>query len=335
MRRSWALLCLITLRCNDLPAVAPERFACVADTVAIDGAYECPASHYCADQACTPRLNCQTDDRLGCTPESTRCELSSDADRAAVSCQPGIFTVTSTPVRDLDGCPCPDGLACTALATLSTTVSDALAYPLFVLPTSLRPARLPIGPLGITGEIERARSCTRPCGSEVDCGAGFTCRAATVLEGRAGGGADLGRHTVGVCFPDLLTTTTTAAEQPDPGLCRTQGDCTLAAGRFEGHCKAGVEVIPDHPTDPAGAGWGDHRAMLTRCVVDGQGVTEGKGCTSSAECRSGACVRNQCATLCDPADRGFCPGGCVDAEVERKTPSGDTIRDRIFVCART
>ena len=53
MMRRWAVLALLGVSCNDLPAVAPERFACVADTVAVDGAYECPASHYCANSSCT------------------------------------------------------------------------------------------------------------------------------------------------------------------------------------------------------------------------------------------------------------------------------------------
>ncbi|MFO0724778.1 MAG: hypothetical protein U1E65_13435 [Myxococcota bacterium] len=322
----------LLVACQDLPPVDGHDYACTAE-VFDDGSFQCLPSDYCAQNACVPRLNCQTEGQAGCRAESTRCELSATPERAAVSCQPGVHTTTSTPVLLAGECPCQDGLLCTALATLSVSVPDAHAYPLFVIPSTTRPATLPQGPLGISGEVGRARTCARPCASEVDCPAAHTCRAATVLAPAALGGADLGRHTIGVCFPDLLTVTTTAAEQPDPGLCRTKGDCTSAAGRFDGFCQANVEVVPDHPTDPGAEGWGEHRALLTRCVSDpGPGAVDGHGCLSSGECRSGACYRGHCVPPCDPVHNALCPGACLDSVIERKLPSGASVSDHLYVC---
>ena len=87
----------LLVACQDLPPVDGHDYACTAE-VFDDGSFQCLPSDYCAQNACVSRLNCQTEGQAGCRAESTRCELSITPERAAVSCQPGVHTATSTPV---------------------------------------------------------------------------------------------------------------------------------------------------------------------------------------------------------------------------------------------
>ena len=331
-----ALAALLLFACTtELPAVDPTLLACVDARAAADGLLQCPASHWCQAGACTPRLGCQEPDSSvpGCEDGRRRCDLVTSDDSSAAACVSGLHTDTSTPVVDLDDCPCPDGLHCVALADVRTA-STPRALPLYHLPATLRPARLPAATLGAVGERSYGRLCVRACSSERDCGAGATCRATAVLAPSTLAGADLGRHTVGMCYPDILTTTTTLAEQLERDVCRARSDCTVRLGQLNGDCVVRVDPVLDHPTRPAGSAWGERFALVPHCVSDPNGALDGLGCTEDASCQSGVCVSRRCARLCDPSLSDSCGASqvCNQVEVQRDLTGGRTLYDRVFVC---
>lgn len=331
-----ALVALAGVACTtELPAVDPTLLACVDDRVADDGRLQCPASHWCQAGGCAPRLGCQEPDSQvpGCAEGLRRCDLVTSADSSATTCASGLHTQTSTPVVALDECPCPDGLHCVALADVRTA-STPRALPLYHLPTTLRPARLPAAALGAVGERTYGRLCVRACSSERDCPAGATCRATAVLAPSTVAGAELGRHTVGMCYPNVLTTTTTLAEQLERDACRARVDCTVRFGQLDGDCVVRVDRVLDHPTRPAGEAWGERFALVPHCVSDPNGTIDGGGCTEDTACQSGVCVSRRCARLCDPSLADSCGASqaCNEVEVERDLASGRTLYERLFVC---
>lgn len=330
-------LALCAVACTtELPTVDPTAYACSDDRPAEDGLLQCPASHRCSEGSCALRLGCQESDTTvpGCLENRRRCDLITSAELSAAACVPGLHTDTSTPVRDLDACPCPDGLHCVGLARVRTASSPS-ALPLFLFPPSLRPARLPASAVGVDSELAYGRMCVRVCSSELDCPAGHSCRAAAVLAPDTVAGADATRHTVGACYPDVLATTSTLGDQPDPTVCRARIDCTARLGRADGDCVARVDVIDDHPTRPAGAAWTDRVAIVPHCAAGGGGGTpEGIGCTEDSACRSGVCVQRRCVRLCDPNLPGSCATlqTCGDVQVQRTLAGGRVHHDRIFIC---
>lgn len=330
--RSITVLGLALAGCNSsLPDVAPESFACESDEVASDGALQCPESHWCADFSCTPRFACVEPSRSipGCTRDVTRCDYALSEGIAAVSCKQGTFTLTSTLPSD-DVCSCPEGLFCATLAGEGTGPVPE-AHPLFVLGAGGGVRALP-PELG--AERPLSRTCVRPCGTELDCPAGHGCRPAVVLENS--GIPQDGRRTIGACYPHLLATTSTASEQADPLACRFEGDCTVAAGRFDGLCQAKVVVVPDHPTIPAGEAWGTRYALVPRCVPDNQSnlTPDGRGCANDADCQSGVCEDSRCSRLCDPSEPAVCSfgGDCVERLVDRILPNQEVVLDHVFIC---
>lgn len=323
---------------TELPAVEASAFACVDDAPADDGLLQCPASDFCAAGACTPRLGCIEPDSSvpGCLENRRRCDLVNSAEISAAACVSGLHTETSTPVRDLDACPCPDGLHCVGLAHVATA-SASNALPLYLFPPALRPARLPAAELGAAGELPYGRMCVRVCSSELDCPAGQTCRATAVLEPSVIAGTDQGRHTIGACYPDVLATTSTLSDQPDLNICRARSDCTTRVGKIDSDCVARADPIPDHPARPAGEAWSGRYAIIPHCLDGaGGGIPEGGGCTEDLACRTGVCVSSRCVRLCDPGLPDSCATlqACVDVEVERALAGGGTLHDRIFICGR-
>ncbi|MCC7386639.1 MAG: hypothetical protein IT384_32675 [Deltaproteobacteria bacterium] len=320
---------------SSLPEVPPEAFACTDNRPLEDGSLQCPDTHRCAAEQCRPRFDCRepNSEALGCARDLRRCSLRDDDFSAGVACESGLHAWTSTAPADPTACECPDGLVCAALGDLEAP-ADPERYALFVFAAARRPAELPVAPLGLSGEHPKSKLCVRPCATEADCSANHTCRAAPVLSAATIGAPADGRATIGACYPNLLLTTATVAEQPDPIACRSEGDCTLAAGRFDGLCQARVIEVPDHPTVPAGAAWGVHRAVVARCVQEGGNLRpDGQGCIEGTDCLSGVCHSQRCATLCDP-ERPTCSGGrsCQDFAIERKIQSGARVEDRLYLC---
>jgi hypothetical protein len=334
VRRALLAFSMLAAACNSkLPDLPPTAFACVDDSLDENGDLQCPESHFCSSERCLPRLGCREEGRSepGCDEERRRCDLVINDEIAAVTCQGGIHTETSTPARSGDRCDCPDGLHCVALAESS---ADPEALPLFLLTTERVPAELPIG----LAEIPWGRMCVRVCSSEYDCPSNHACRAAAVLGPES---VPLGpRRTIGVCYPHVLPTTSTVSDQPDPEACFFEGDCTRAAGRDEGLCQAQVVIVPDHPSTPAGAeAWHDQRALVPRCVPDVQSnlLPDGRGCTDSKDCQSGICLSGgsaRCAKLCDPMKPEVCSfgGRCAATVVSRSLPQGGQVVDKLFVC---
>jgi len=326
---------------TELPQIDAPLFACNGNSLE-EGQSPCPATHFCRDGACRPRLDCIEPDArdFGCLPNVHRCELSTVPETSATECKNGVHTFTSSAVRDPDACACDDGLVCVGLAEV-TTASTPAALPLYVFPTTLRPARLPAAELGAVGERALARVCTRACSSEIDCPAGHTCRAAAVLHPSTIAGSDEGRHTIGVCQPDILVTTSTPSDQVDPTICRGKTDCTTRLGMFDGRCLAQVEVILDHPArpadrseDPKKMAWGHHIAIVPHCAgaAPSGTVPDGLGCSEDAVCNSGECEEGRCQRLCNPKEPSACGvDQCLDTVVRRTTGSGDLV-DRLFLC---
>lgn len=333
----------------ELEPLPPESFACTADDLTAGGALQCPASHWCSDLQCTPRMACSAAmaDNPACAPcgealfpypigdcTSTvleRCQLVVNDQIAAVTCEPLNHTVTSTVPTDPAGCDCVDGTHCVALAEGPDTTGDA--YGLFVLPDAGGAVSLPVGQLQITGERQDTRLCARACSGELDCPAGHTCRAAAVVQPALLADPTSTRHTVGVCYPDRLTTlTASAAAQPDPRFCAAQPDCPAPQ-----ICQVQAVVIGDHPSVPAGAAWGDeHIALIPRCVTPG-GVLKpvGTGCDRQTRCESGVCFNARCPDLCDPSLNEPCGEGrtCRHVKVPRGRPAGNSdIIDHLWLC---
>lgn len=320
---------------TELPAVDPTAFACTDDRPADDGLLQCPASHWCDEGGCAPRLGCLEPDSAvpGCRENVRRCDLVTSAEISAAACVSGLHTETSTPVADLDGCPCPDGLHCVALAHVDTA-SSSRALPLYMFPTTLRPARLPAASLGAAGELAYGRMCVRACSSELDCPAGSTCRPTAVLEPSTLAGSDQGRHTIGACYPNVLATTSTPTDQPDPSICRARVDCS-APGRLDSSCVVRIDPVDDHPTRPIGDAWSERVAIIPHCVEAGGGSTpDGIGCTEDSGCRSGICFERRCARLCDPALPESCAllQTCNEVQIERPLSGGRVLYDRINLC---
>ena len=324
----WLGLLLASACSTEIPDVRPEAFACTSDGPDEGAESACPETHWCVNETpgeptgrCTPRFGCEDPEALrpGCTDGLFRCEPVFGGHSSAVRCESGVHTSTS--VRPLDGeCACPDGLHCVAFAE-----TGLAGYPLFVLP---RGARMPIGQLGVTGEIGDRRMCARACTSELDCSADHTCRPAAVVNG------DLladpsSRHTIAVCYPNRLVPTSTivAFEQPDPTACRSAVECGM------GPCQFRAEIVADHATVPAGPAWPRaHVAMISRCVGGRQdSLTEdGRACLESVQCRSGACFDGRCKTPCDP-ERPRCNTRCQSRELTRDV-AGVTVYDHTFLC---
>ncbi|MBI2376297.1 MAG: hypothetical protein HYV07_20045 [Deltaproteobacteria bacterium] len=321
-RRGGVCVALLAA-CIELPAVAPEGFACVKDDQA-----GCPESHACVDDACVPRLACFEADELelGCDPTRNRCDLLVGESFARVACKSGTHLVsTATTPKDPETCGCEDGAVCVTLARFEPE------WPLYALTPSERSADERLRQAGLS-EVAETRACVLPCGSERDCPGNHTCRATAVV------GIEGARGTVGTCYPDRLpTTSSVATAQLDPQHCDAAADCTHELGREVGRCRVDALVVGDHPDRPVGRGWGDRLALTARCVSDsGAGLKEaGVGCLDSAQCRSGACVEGRCAILCSPWSSDPCPGQrqCTGELVERGTEA-EPIIDRIFVCGR-
>jgi hypothetical protein len=335
-RYLWALLALSTACSTKLEPVDPGAFACDGDSAASDGLLPCPESHWCKDGACTPRLDCNIPNASspGCDPERRcelfnevqscfRCELRTNAEVAAVTCAPGVQTETSTHPLSLDPCSCSDDLTCVAFLSDGR---DGEAYPLLIIPEG---GSLPVG----RTEIEEWRMCTRVCSHELDCPAAHTCRAASA--------GSTGRSTIGVCYPDLLTRTSSSSttapplDQPDTEGCAQHNDCRNSS--FE-PCRYRTVQVPDHPVVPAGpSSWGQRFAIISRCSSGSTGMRNaGDGCTDDGECKSGLCAEGRCARPCQPGNPDACGSNiaCVDIPVVRDLPgSAVIVEDRAQICA--
>lgn len=323
---------------TELPEVDFTRLACEDDLpLSDDGPLPCPASHHCVDQQCAPRLACTRGGELdGCEREVTRCELSVTEQVSSVACESGLYVLTSTKAPDPVRCDCPAGspsddqpLLCVAMA--GRPVEGA--YPLFVLPEG---GALPSDRLGVPTEIPDWRWCAVPCSSDASCPAHHTCRPAAVVSDALAADQGVGRHTVGVCYPNRLYVRTSSAaelpEEPDPGVCLVGSQCAGSGGRA---CQYQVERIPDHPYFPAGAGWSDHRALVGRCV-DPTGLTPiNMGCPpgSDATCVTGICSDNRCRRICDPETNVDELCACQEVEVTRGVDGVD-VTDTIHLCAQ-
>lgn len=343
MKRLLALLLALAGGCNaELPEIPAERFACDDDTALQDGSFPCPESHWCREGQCVPRLGCFEPDRSlpGCTPLERRCDLLTDPEISAVACLPGShFVETSTRPPGIEACDCPDGTWC---VTYAGGVDQGDAYPLYLL-SPTRGSTLPRSQLQLEAELPGARVCTHVCSSELDCPGGHTCRAAAVVNDGFLEDPTTSRHTVGVCFPELVLTSSLAQDQPDPEACLSIDHCKAELGRTEGVCQSEASVIPDHPRNPIGPAWGTRLALRSHCTKIGTARGPGLGCSRHEECSSGVCSDGRCALLCDPTQSGFCvdnPGqnqggaeACRAVEVERALPGeGETVRDRVYIC---
>lgn len=318
---------LVLAACSvELAPVAPERFACIEEAPASDGALPCPASHWCVEGACTPRLFCDVQDsgRRGCADEATRCEPVYTPFSSAVRCERGVHTSTSA-LAVGTSCGCADGLHCVAFAEGRAST----AYPLYVLPEG---GALPTGTLGITGEVDEWRMCARACSSEANCPAAHTCRLAAVLDDPLLGDPTSARFTVGVCFPEQVVTSTMAIEsQPNPEACQAKSECTARDPRSG--CVYRVEDVADHPDAPMGASWAN-RAIVGRCRTVSTGLAEpGIGCIAGQDCKSGLCVGGSCAQPCNPFGSSACATArCNPRPVERTRSDGEEVVDTVFLC---
>jgi len=329
------VLLLLSACQADLPDIPPERFAC---TVRLRRSQlQCPQSHWCKDERCSPRLGCTEPlaTEPACPDGVSRCEPELNGEVAAMSCEPGLYTLTSTTPIDPERCTCPEPFLCVAFAEGPTR--DREAYPLFVLPPGDAPVSLPSGSFGISGERTELRVCSRACSSELDCPAEHTCRAAAVIQSGLVDNPVSTRHTIGVCYPNrLMTVTASSAAQPDQSFCADIGDCGPFLGRPVGVCQAQTILIPDHPTVPAGPAWGTRTAVIQRCVQQTGGlIPPGRGCTRTDLCETGICFEFNCAILCNPEEIEPCTGNraCFPATVERQAPGGQAPQpDLIHIC---
>lgn len=326
--RAFAIVFFCVAACSSrVPDVPPEAFACTADTVEEDGELQCPETHRCDNERCRPRLDCVEPGSAtpGCTEGTNRCELTIGEETAGVSCEGGLYTIpTSTVPSNVERCECPGELTCALLA--EKEAGDSLDEPRIFLGAPQLPQEITENPLG--------RICVMPCATEADCPANHTCYPSVVLD-RGTLPAD-GRFTIGACWPQILITTATVADLPDPTACRTEGDCTEAAGREDGLCRVDVVPIPDNKVRPAGAAWSDRLALIPRCREDNLSglLLDGRGCTDSNDCQSGVCHAGRCAKLCNPENPEICAFGadCTAEIVSRSVPNGVTILDRLFIC---
>lgn len=314
-----AVLVLWTAAACDatLPDVAPARFACTDDLPLSGGELPCGADARCAEGLCRPRLGCdEVDGFEGCRREVRRCEPVVTEALAAVRCEGGIHTQTSTRPTSFETCDCPDGLHCVAFVD-SATVGAADR------PLDLR--FLPSGGAALPGETPERRLCVRACSVEENCSANHTCRPAA-LE-RSGGGGDPRRDNLAVCYPDILpeTSTVTPTIQVVTGACQQAEDCPGAET-----CEYRVVVVPPHPRAPS-EDWRGRRALVARCILDNR--LGQPSCTDGNNCRSGICVDGRCRAPCDPrAPQVACGNNnCVEREAERGTPTGPVV-DRVRIC---
>jgi hypothetical protein len=322
-----------------LPPVDPSQFACFSDPT------DCREQDFCDMGACTPRLDCALPNAAlpGCDPEQScelmnlrckRCDATLAYYVAAVTCQSGIHTTTSTRPKNLDTCDCPDGTYCVAFADGAFPPG---AYPLFVVPAKMS---LPIGKLGFAKDKPEFRICARVCSSELDCSSNHTCRAAAVVGPDLYANRTSTRHTIGVCYPDLfpITTSTAVVAMPDPMACASEAECP--AKGVHGPCTYEGMVVPDHPTVPAGPAWipDQHRALVPHCVSAAGNNLNGDdiGCTNDTECRSGVCAPNgRCAIPCNPHISKSCdpPRRCEDLRLSVNLASGGKVVDRVQICS--
>jgi hypothetical protein len=327
---------------GDLPAVDPGAFACMDDAPLKDGTLPCPDSSWCNREECSPRLGCFVPGatRPGCDPDRScemrfmgcrRCDARFNTLTDAVICESGVHTSTSVRPKDLDTCACPDGTNCVAAQDAPPTG----AYQLYLLPPM---TPLPIGKLGFTKENIALRMCVRACSNELDCSADHTCRATAVVSSDLLAHPDSKRHTIGTCYPDRLVSTSSLSSiiQPNPIACDDALECTEMG--VPGPCQYRVIEIPDHPTVPAGEGWGEHMAMIAECIGEMTGanfVANDLGCTQGDQCASGVCQTGRCAIPCNPLRAGSCPGvrRCNDVSVSRTLPKGKVLEDRVHVCS--
>lgn len=341
MRRAllWPLLLAAATGCSaKIEEIDPSKFACTDDLPLADGTLPCLERDWCLGQSCTPRLGCYIENgsHPGCDPERRcedlrdveacqRCDLHFNDQVAAVSCGPGVHTETSTRPADLTACDCPDGTACVAFSDGAN--SDA--YPLYLLPPNT-PA--PTGRLGFTTDLPERRMCTRVCSSELDCPAAHTCRATVVVTASVLADPTSARSTIGSCWPELLTSTST---QADSDACFEHADCSFGTEP----CRFSTLIVPDHPRVPAKDAWGTRYALISRCSFDAGGTLKNAdaGCTEDTECKSGLCARGRCARPCNPAlGIEACPSNraCRDTPIERKIPGRDVVyEDRAQICA--
>lgn len=317
--RWLAIALLLASACTaEIPSIPPEAFACDEDIIELDGRHPCPDSRWCVEGRCVERLFCDVEGagRPGCVPLSTRCEPVFTNITSAVRCERGVHTSTS--VRADAGCDCPDGLHCVVFGTQD----PSNGYPLFVVPRDSGAT--------LDDEVEGWRMCARACSSEANCPGNHTCRPAAVLPSVQAVSSTM-RHTIGVCFPEQVVTSTTPAESQPSATCQTRTECSARnAGDL---CQYRIEEVPDHPTAPMGDAWAG-RALVGQCVPPASGLAEdGIGCTASGNCKSGLCVGNSCARTCNPVTKEGCPrGNCSARTVSRTTTNGEEVEDTVFIC---
>ena len=313
---------------TEIPPVDPAQFACEGDEPLASGELQCPESHWCADNACTPRLGCTEPgaSRPGCDrAQQRRCDPVLNPLTSAVACSGGNHTITSTAPLD-DACSCPDqGLAGTPLFCAHVPEGPSGEHTLFL---TMPGEPLPVGQFGITGDQADFRWCVHACSTESDCPASHTCRPAALLTEQLRASPS-SRHTIGACYPNYLvsTSTTEARPQPDDDACLTARDC------LAGDCQFNVETVADHPLLPVGAAWEGRRALVARCVPRNSALADpGRGCTRDAECKNGLCERGRCQRPCNPMFDIACDG-CLPIQVERTVPTGEiTVVDTVHIC---
>jgi hypothetical protein len=348
MRHPLLLVLIFGSACQaSLPNVEPSQFTCDNDDPDSKGNFPCPEASFCGAGKCTPRFDCFVPNagRPGCDPDQTcetthqmcrRCDATFNTETDAVSCQGGVHTTTSTRPKDLPGCTCPDGTYCVAFQD-TQVMGDA--FPLFVFPTGMA-VSLPIRSLELTAEKIDFRYCVRVCGSELDCPANHTCRAAAVVSNDLIQNPSSTRHTIGVCYPDAYVVSSTTAKipaMPDASACWSDVECANRGN--PGPCRYEILSVPDHPSVPANTAWNPmvHRALVARCADPASTSTLKSfdvGCTRGDECRSGLCVGGRCAKTCNPHIRGTCPltRGCNDVRESRELPGTGSIEDRVQIC---
>ncbi len=226
-------------------------------------------------------------------------------------CEGGAATETSTRPADGLTCACPDGLHCVAYLDRADPAPD-LRY-------------LPEGGPAPGPEIADRRMCVRACSEEGNCSADHTCRPAAVT--RADGRLDA----IAVCYPNVLTetSTTTRVVQPIPGVCRQDRDCGPGSV-----CQVQLDVVPDHPVAPFGAAWGRRLAMVSRCAsrTGLQLRDPPSACTLGSECSTGVCAGGRCRVPCDPADVTSCGRRICRGEVVERLADGRRVGDRVHIC---
>lgn len=332
MRATPLALWALTSACGQaLPEVEPSRFACENDAPLEGGLFPCGASHWCAEDltrpgsvlgTCAPRLGCVEPELgfPGCDPDRRRCEPVVTPYLAAVRCEGGRHTSTSTRPADPSACACPDGLHC--VAYLEGGVEGGAAGDPFQ--PDLR--FLPSGGAAPGPERPERRLCVRACSEEDNCPPGHTCRPARVEGPGLATERGLDRNTIAVCYPDLIpeTSTTSQVAQPRRGLCRDALDCPAMES-----CGYELEPVLDHPVAPIGSAWGERLAFVARCAVRSGRVGAGLGCTSGQECDSGVCLRRDCVRPCDPAapERACGQRVCIETRVMRSIARGDAVID--------